>query len=122
MPRNHAAGSTIARPLDARRWLVVSLVLLVLAAAVTAAATGLGDRTCLEIVNDLAPADRRSEVVSAFAIVCYIAISIPVIGVGVLARLAGAGPAAITFAPVVAVIAITALVIELELALARAES
>jgi MFS family permease len=125
----------VVRRLDLQRWLVVGLALLVpglgllvatqlatsgallvIGTAITGVAAGLGYRTGLQIVNEIAPEDRRSEVVSAFVIVCYIAISIPVIGVGVLATATGFETAAIAFALLVIAIAIAALISELVLA------
>src|SRR5262249_18245868 len=63
-----------------------SLELLLAGTALAGVATGLGYVTCLQRVNDIAPEDRRAEVVSAFIIVCYIAISLPVIGIGLVAH------------------------------------
>jgi MFS family permease len=127
-----AAG--VSRKLDPRRWLVIalvllvpglallvatelahSLVLLIIGTAVTGGAGGLGYRTSLQLVNEIAPEDRRSEVVSAFVIVCYTSVSFPIIGVGVLALVTGFATAAIAFAALVCAIAVAALISELVL-------
>lgn len=125
----------VVRKLDVRRWLVValaslvpglallvaaqlarSMALLVIATAVTGAAGGFGYRACLQLVNEIAPKDRRSEVVSAFVIACYLAISIPVIGVGLLGAASSLSIAIIAFACLVGAMAIAALVAEVAIA------
>jgi hypothetical protein len=92
------------------------MALLVIATAVTGAAGGFGYRACLQLVNEIAPKDRRSEVVSAFVIACYLAISIPVIGVGLLGAASSLSIAIIAFACLVGAMAIAALVAEVAIA------
>jgi MFS family permease len=92
-------------------WLLVgaelahSLPLLLFAAAVGGVAGGLGYRGSLEIINRIAPADRRSEVVSSYLIALFAGNSVPVIGVGVLSALATPFAAHATFAAVITVLA-----------------
>ena len=92
-------------------WLLVgaeifkSLPVLLVAAAVGGAAGGLGYRGSLEVINRIAPADRRSEVVSTYLIALFAGNSVPVIGVGVLSALADARVAHVTFAAVITVLA-----------------
>lgn len=92
-------------------WLLVgaeifkSLPILLVAAAVGGAAGGLGYRGSLEVINRIAPADRRSEVVSSYLIALFAGNSVPVIGVGVLSALADARVAHVTFAAVITVLA-----------------
>ena len=62
-----------------------SMLLLWVSTTIAGVASGLGYRFGLQRVNELAPEDRRSEVISSYLIVCYAAISLPVIGAGVLA-------------------------------------
>ena len=92
---------------------VHSLALLLLATAIGGAATGLGYRFGLQMVNELSPKDQRSEVISSYLIVCYVAISLPVIGVGLLAGAAGSLVADATFGGVIVALGIAALAIEL---------
>jgi len=91
--------------------LVTALLPVVLAGAVVA---GLGQgasfRAGLQAVTGAAPADRRSEVSSSFFLVLYVAISIPVIGVGAGAQVFGLVPTAVVFAGIVALLAVGAFV------------
>ena len=57
-----------------------------------------------------APADRRSEVSSTFFLILYVAISIPVIGVGAGEQVFGLVPTAVVFAGLVALLAVAAFV------------
>jgi MFS family permease len=82
-----------------------SLALLVLGATLAGGGQGLSFRAALAAVNQASPPGRRAEVASSFFIVAYLAISIPVIGEGVLAQAAGLRSAGIAFAGVVAVLA-----------------
>ena len=92
-------------------WLLVgaelarSLPLLLFAAALCGVAGGLGYRGSLEVINRIAPADRRSEVVSSYLIALFAGNSLPVIGIGVLSAIAGALTAHVTFAAVITVLA-----------------
>lgn len=88
-----------------------SLALIVLGGVVAGLGQGLSFRAGLAAVNAEAPAERRAEVASSFFVVAYVAISIPVIGVGVLAETVGLRPAGLVFAGVVAALAATALVL-----------
>jgi len=91
--------------------LMTALLPVVLIGAVVA---GLGQgasfRAGLQAVTGAAPADRRSEVSSSYFIVLYVAISIPVIGVGAGAQVFGLVPTAVTFAGIVALLAVGAFV------------
>jgi MFS family permease len=92
-------------------WLLVgaelarSMPLLLLAAALCGVAGGLGYRGSLEVINRIAPADQRSEVVSSYLIALFAGNSVPVIGIGVLSAIAGALTAHLTFAAVITVLA-----------------
>lgn len=92
-------------------WLLVaaeifsSLPLLLFAAAVGGVAGGLGYRGSLEVVNRIAPADRRAEVVSSYLIALFAGNSLPVIGVGLLSAAAGSLTAHIVFAAVITALA-----------------
>jgi len=63
-----------------------SLALLVLGGVVAGLGQGLTFRAGLAAVNTGAPAERRAEVASSYFVVMYVALAIPVIGEGVLAR------------------------------------
>jgi MFS family permease len=82
-----------------------SLVLLVIAAGLGGIAGGLGYRGSLEVINHIAPADRRSEVVSSYLIVLFAGNSIPVIGIGLLAAATTALTAHVAFAVVITALA-----------------
>jgi MFS family permease len=82
-----------------------SLALVVTGATVAGAGQGLSFRAALAAVNQASPPDQRAEVASSFFVVAYLAISIPVIGEGVLAQASGLRTAGIVFAAVVAVLA-----------------
>ena len=92
-------------------WLLVgaemaqSLPLLLFAAALCGVAGGLGYRGTLEVVNAIAPADRRSEVLSSYMIALFAGNSVPVIGIGVLAAAATPLVAHLTFAAVITALA-----------------
>jgi MFS family permease len=62
-------------------------------------------------VNAASPPARRGQVASNFFLVAYVAISLPVVGVGVLADMIGRRAAGLIFAAVVAALAGTALVL-----------
>jgi MFS family permease len=82
-----------------------SMPLLLSAAALGGIAGGLGYRGSLEVINRIAPADRRSEVVSSYLVVCFAGNSLPVIGIGLLSATAGALTAHVTFAAVITALA-----------------
>ena len=92
-------------------WLLVaaeaarSLPLLLCATAAGGIAGGLGYRGSLEVINRIAPADRRSEVVSSYLIALFAGNSLPVIGIGLLAAAAGSLVAHLIFAGVITALA-----------------
>jgi len=92
-------------------WLLVgaelarSLPLLLCAAALCGVAGGLGYRGSLEVINRIAPADQRSEVVSSYLVALFAGNSLPVIGIGLLAAAASAVVAHVAFAAVITVLA-----------------
>jgi MFS family permease len=81
---------------------ISSLALLVLGAVIAGFGQGLSFRGGLTQVNERSPATQRGTVASSFFVVMYIAISLPVIGEGVLAQAVGLRPAGLTFAALVA--------------------
>lgn len=58
--------------------------LLLVATAFAGVTMAFGYRGSLEVVNQIAPDDRRAEVVSSYFIACFVGNSVPVIGVGIL--------------------------------------
>src|SRR5581483_3212469 len=82
-----------------------SLPLLILGALLAGVGQGLSFRASLGAVNEAAPAEQRAEVASTFFIVAYVALSLPVIGEGVLAELTTLRTAGLVFAGVVAALA-----------------
>jgi MFS family permease len=90
---------------------VSSLALLVIGGMVAGFGQGLAFRAGLTEVNECSPAEHRAEVASAYFVVSYVAISLPVIGVGLLAEAAGLRAAGLTFAAVVAVLSAIVLVL-----------
>jgi MFS family permease len=90
-----------------------SLPILLIGVAVTGIATALGYRGSLQVINEIAPEEKRAEVISSFAIVCFIGNGLPVIGVGVLASIWSPVVATVSLAAVTAVLAVIALVTEM---------
>jgi len=92
-------------------WLLVSaqlarsLPLLLGAAVLSGIAGGLGYRGSLEVVNRIAPAERRSETVSSYLIACFAGNSVPMIGIGLLSADLGPLNAHIIFAAVITALA-----------------
>lgn len=90
-----------------------SLPLLLTGTAVCGVCAALGYRGSLQVVNALAPADRKAEVVSVYFACGFMGNALPVIGVGVLSQAAGARLADTVFAGVISVAALGALVADL---------
>lgn len=82
-----------------------SLAGLVVAAIISGAGQGISFSRGLAAVTEATPADRRAEVSSALFVVAYIAISLPVIGDGLVADHWGLRSAGIGFAVAVGVLA-----------------
>jgi Major Facilitator Superfamily len=85
-----------------------SMPVLLAATALSGVAAALGYRGSLQVVNQIAPADRRAEVVSSYLVTCFIGNSLPVIGVGVLTAVSSSVLATTVFAVVTGLIAIAA--------------
>ncbi|MGW5850902.1 MFS transporter [Streptomyces sp. NPDC055254] len=86
----------------ALRWEL--LVLVVLSAVVGGVGQGLAFRGSLSAVAQASPADRRAAVISTLFVVAYAGISLPVIGVGVLAGPMGLEGAGLVFIACMAVL------------------
>jgi MFS family permease len=86
-----------------------SFALLVVAAAVGGAAMALSYRGSLQVVNEIAPPDKRAEVVSAYLLMGYLGNSLPVLGVGLLTTRLEPLSAHEIFAGIVAALAVAAI-------------
>ncbi|TIV92169.1 MAG: MFS transporter, partial [Mesorhizobium sp.] len=86
-----------------------SMALMIVATAFCGVAAALGYRGGLQVVNHIAPADRRAEVVSAFFICCFCGNALPVIGIGVLSSLTNATVASLAFAGMITIFSLVAL-------------
>jgi hypothetical protein len=80
------------------------------ATACVGVATGLGYRGSLQVVQQIAPADKRAAVVSSYFVCCFTGNALPVIGVGVLSSVTDTSVADVAFACMIAVFAAVALV------------
>ena len=89
-----------------------SLPILVAGTIVTGIASALGYRGSLQVINEIAPKERRAEVISSFAIVCFTGNGLPVIGVGVLSAMYSPAVATFSLAAVTTVLALVALATE----------
>ncbi len=83
-----------------------SLALFLAGMAVAGVGIGLCFRAGLAIVNDRSPSDQRAEVASSFFVVSYVAISLPIVGIGVAAQAAGLRAAGIAFTGLVGAVAL----------------
>ncbi|MGI4894975.1 MAG: MFS transporter, partial [Janthinobacterium lividum] len=84
------------------------LVVLIAGSLVTGAGQGMSFRAAMDAVSRLSPPGRGGEVTSTLFVVFYVAISVPVLGVGLLAAGPGLLDAALIFAIGVAVLAVLA--------------
>jgi predicted MFS family arabinose efflux permease len=82
-----------------------SLDLLVIAGLVAGLGQGVSFRHGLAAINAASPPQQRGEVASAFFVLMYVGISVPVVGVGLLAQAAGLRTAGLVFVAAVAVLA-----------------
>jgi MFS family permease len=85
-----------------------SFVLLIVGAVVTGVGQGMGFRAAIAAVSEQSPPQRRGEITSTLFVVLYIAISIPVVGVGACAQVLGLRTAGVIFAAFVALLALLA--------------
>jgi MFS family permease len=83
-----------------------SMLMLVVATAFAGLALGLGYVGSLQVVNGLAPDERRGAVASSYFLACFLGNSVPVIGVGVLSTLTSQLSASVVLACVVAALSI----------------
>ncbi|MBZ9799529.1 MFS transporter [Mesorhizobium sp. ES1-4] len=89
--------------------ILASMALMIVATACCGVVAALGYRGGLQVVNEIAPKDRRAKVVSSFFICCFVGNALPVIGIGIVSTYAGAVAASLAFAGVIVVFALVAL-------------
>lgn len=99
-----AAAAVVTAQVSASLWVMLA------ATAVVAVSTGLGYRGSLQVVNQIAPTDKRAAVVSSYFVCCFIGNALPVIGVGVLSSLTTTTVADIAFSCMIAAFAMIALI------------
>jgi MFS family permease len=87
-----------------------SMATLLVGTSLTGISAAVGFRGSLEVVTDIAPEEKRAEVISAYFVVGYLGNSVPVIGVGVLTQMIGSPIADLVLTLTVAVLAVVALV------------
>ena len=88
-----------------------SIAILLIGTALTGAATALGYRGSLQIINEIAPTAQRAEVVSSYLIASYAGNALPVIGIGVMSLLTSSLMANTAFALMICLLAIVALAV-----------
>ena len=90
---------------------IASLGLFVAGAVIVGLGQGIAFRAGLGAVTAASPANQRGSVTSTFFVVTYVALSIPVLGIGLTARVIGLAATGMGFAGLVALLAAAALVL-----------
>jgi MFS family permease len=90
-----------------------SLPILLVGTALSGVSAALGYRGSLQVVNEMAPGDKRAELISAFQIVCYLGNALPVVAVAVISSATSPMIATISLAGAIALLSIVALAMEL---------
>ena len=103
-----AGGLAVGSVLVGGSLLVVSLPLLLLGAVLAGVGQGASFRAGLTSLGRTSDTHQRAEVCSSYFVVCYVAITIPVVGVGALAYLTNFVIAGTVFSAVVAILALIA--------------
>jgi MFS family permease len=85
-----------------------SMSLLLASSAIGGVASAFGYRGSLQVINEIAPSDRRAETVSTYLLACYCGVSLPVIGIGLLSGMIGAQAADLVFAGLLCLLALAA--------------
>ncbi|TPN45402.1 MULTISPECIES: MFS transporter [unclassified Mesorhizobium] len=89
--------------------MLASMVLMIAATACCGVVAALGYRGGLQVVNEIAPDDRRAEVVSSFFVCCFVGNALPVIGIGIVSTYASPIAASLAFAAMIILFAVVAL-------------
>jgi len=87
-----------------------SLWFMLVATAAVAASAGLGYRGSLQVVNQIAPENKRAAVVSTYFVCCFTGNALPVVGVGALSSLTNTTVADLAFACMIAAFAVVAVI------------
>jgi MFS family permease len=88
-----------------------SLTILIIGAIISGLGQAFSFRAGLSSINAKTPAEERGKVTSSFFTIAYIALSIPVVGVGMLTKWTGIQVAGIIFSIVTAILALIALIL-----------
>lgn len=91
-----------------------SMTIMIIATAACGLAAGLGYRGSLQVVNQIAPPERRAEVVSSYFVCGFSGNALPVIGIGIIATFASPIWASVSFAAMIAIFAIVAFIFGLK--------
>ena len=91
--------------------MAASILLLLISTTIGGIALGVGYRGSLEVINLLSPVEKRAAMVSAMFIAGNLGISIPIIGIGIVATISKPLIADIIFAGVLMLFAVTGLVV-----------
>jgi MFS family permease len=89
-----------------------SMALLLVGTVISGISTAFGYRGSLEVVNQIAPEDRRAEVVSTYFVVGFTGNAVPVVGLGIIAGFANLVVASAAFAVMIAAFAVIGLIVE----------
>jgi MFS family permease len=116
------AGLAVGMGVLASGLALSSLALLVVGGCVAGFGQGLSFRAALASVNRESPPDQRAAVASTFFVVAYVALSLPVLGVGLLAREISLRAAGLIFAGVVIALALLAIVLLLRSSAGRRQT
>jgi MFS family permease len=98
-----AVAAVVAAQVTASIWIMLA------ATACVAVSAGLGYRGSLQVVQQIAPADKRAAVVSSYFVCCFTGNALPVIGVGVISTLVSPPAASMSFAAMIVLFAVVAL-------------
>ncbi len=90
---------------------VGSVPVLLFGTVASGISSALGYRGSLQVVNEIAPSDRRAEMVSTYFVVGFAGNALSVIGVGVISSFVSPLAASIVFAVTIAVFAVVALIV-----------
>jgi hypothetical protein len=88
-----------------------SITILLAGTLLSGISAALGYRGSLQVINEIAPSDRRAEMVSTYFVAGFAGNALPVIGVGIISSLASPVIASVVFAATIAVFAVLALIV-----------
>lgn len=88
-----------------------SIILLIVSTIVTGAGQGLAFMGSMALIGQVAPQERRGDVISSFYVIIYLGVGIPILGVGFGAESFGLYHAVLAFACAVAVLGILLVII-----------